>query len=228
MNGVMNSVAHSPPPAQSPSRLWGSGLLNGRPGYLFSPTVNDSDRIYEFLQEQVESKKALSHTLEEVEYQLRLPERFINAIEDENGKVAGINIAYPADQMDEIARALKWRPEHGFDRDTFHSRAIYSELRVVDRQYHRNGVGNLLRAKQVRDVTDRGFLEILIFSIPEKEITNTGFGFQVIARENITYNDLAPGPEADRVSLMRLRFAEQNSREKAESILAKYDLEPRY
>jgi hypothetical protein len=193
---------------------------NAETGTLFKPTLADVDRIYAFIAENFHKDKATDYTREEIAYQIGIKSSIITTVESAASKeLVAINIAYPATIFSKVAKHLNWMPEGGIPKEVFNSNALYSELRAIVPAYQGNGLGNVLRSKQILDAVERGYSQIVVYTVDDAVRTNLGFGFEELGAVSAIFADGAKS----RLHLMKLDI-NRKSLERSVEILGKYQI----
>jgi len=193
-------------------------LKNGTEvGRVFNPKIEDSEKIHLFLENNIPKDKATEYTLEEISYQMSLKDSIVTAVESASKEVIGVNISYPAIIFPKIAQKLNWEPEGGFPARHFSKKTVYSELRAISSEYQGNGLGNILRSKQIFDSISRNYDRIILYTIQDAVPTNLKFGFKEQEKVNAIFSD----GSISTLYLMSL-IINEDTISKADNVLTKY------
>jgi len=187
-------------------------------GRIFVPKMEDEDRIYAFMENSIPKMKVLDYTKPELYRLISNDINIVSCVENTMGEIVGINIAYPAKLLPIIAPQEKWYPEGGFSDQITKDNYYYNELIAVSPQYQNNGLGKILRSKQVFDVVNRKSTDIVLYSIPEAYNINLNYGFKDGGKTIIKFYDDDSKAET---YFMRLKITKEILH-KAHSILEKY------
>lgn len=158
-------------------------------GIIFTPTVGDALRIHDFLKDGLPKDKSLEYSFDEISYLLGIGSSIVSCLSNSENIVVGITIAYPAHILPVAAKKENWSQEGGFSEGLFSRTSIYSELRALASAYRSNGLGDVLRSKQILEVAQKGYDKIILYSVPGAYPNNINFGCKDQGLVKLVYGD---------------------------------------